>query len=62
MFFICYYCNTKKKLINCNNCKKIVCNECKTFAFHKNANNCIFCKKILIRKTLIRKKIIGSLD
>jgi hypothetical protein len=45
MFFACYFCNSKKKLFNCNKCRKIVCNECKSFSFHKDANNCIFCKK-----------------
>lgn len=43
--FCCFYCNKLKILCYCSKCKKIVCNECKTFSFIKNNNKCIKCKK-----------------
>ena len=50
MYFACYFCNKKKKLINCLKCKKIVCLDCKDFSFKKNINHCIFCKKSYIKR------------
>lgn len=49
MFFSCYFCNNKKKLFSCNECHKIVCNDCKSFSFHKHINKCIFCKEKKIK-------------